>query len=312
MGGITKSCIRGAKSAVFDSAIREVRPRRWKNERMTTSESRDLSRPSGRSIQLSATGQQARIIQDEHDDGWVLEVGGMIQSHVDLESPQRIRYEYLRRIANVLDTSWPARLPLSVLHLGAGALTLPRYLQVTRPGSAQTVIELERELTSLVISELPLPECADLEVIVGDARTMSLELAEQAKRFDAIILDIYTGLGEAEHLSEESFYTELLAMLNSSGVLLVNIGDDAGLLYFARQARLLESAATDAGFSGAWTLVDAGLLERRSAGNLILAAGDGMSVADPDELRSSLLARGPHPAAVLEPAETAAFATRLS
>lgn len=264
-----------------------------------------MSRPSGRSIQLSATGQQARIIQDEHDDGWVLEVGGMIQSHVDLESPQRIRYEYLRRIAHVIDVCWTATRPLEVLHLGAGALTLPRYLQVTRPGSAQTVIELERELTSLVVSELPLPAGTDLEVIVGDACTMSLELAEQARRFDAIILDIYTGLGEAEHLSEESFYAELLAMLNPSGVLLVNIGDDAGLPYFARQARLLESAATDAGFSGAWTLVDAGLLERRSAGNLILAAGDGMSVADPDELRSALLSRGPHPAAVLDPAATA-------
>lgn len=272
---------------------------------MTPSEPRDTTSQSGRSIQLSETGQQARIIQDEHDDGWVLEVGGMIQSHVDLDQPRRIRYEYLSRIAHVFDVCWPAGQPLDVLHLGAGALTLPRYLQITRPGSAQAVIELERELTSLVISELPLPVGTDLEVVVGDARTASEALAERGRCFDAIVLDIYTGLGEAEHLSEASFYTELLAMLNPSGVLLINIGDDAGLPYFARQARLLETMSTEAGYSGVWTLVDAGLLERRSAGNLILAAGDGMSVPNPDELRAALQSRGPHPAAVLSPDETA-------
>lgn len=279
---------------------------------MTSSEPLAVSGPSDRSINLSQTGQQARILHDEHDDGWVLEVGGMIQSHVDLDAPRRIRYEYLRRIANVFDTCWDAGAPLEVLHLGAGALTLPRYLQAMRPGSAQTVVELERELTSLVISELPLPAGTELEVIVGDARVESVQLGEAGRRFDAIVLDIYTGLGEAEHLSEESFYRELFDMLAPAGVLLVNIGDDAGLPYFARQARLLESAAADHGHAGAWTLVDASMLERRLAGNLILAAGAGVSVADPEELRSRLSALGPHPAVVLNPAETAELVAQLT
>src|SRR5690606_30474130 len=119
-------------------------------------------------IHLGESGEQARIIPDEHDDGWVLEIGGAIQSHVDLADPGRIRYEYLRRMANVLDTSWPDGQPVRILHLGAGALTLPRYVQSRRPGSAQTVVDLDRELPSFVLSALPLPEGTDLAVLIGD------------------------------------------------------------------------------------------------------------------------------------------------
>lgn len=47
-------------------------------------------------------------------------------------------------------------------------------MQATRPGSQQLTVELERELPSLVLSELPLPEGTDLEVVIGDARGSSL------------------------------------------------------------------------------------------------------------------------------------------
>jgi spermidine synthase len=43
------------------------------------------------------------------------------------------------------------------LHLGGGALTLPRYLAHTRPGSRQLVAEVDDALTDLVREHLPLP-----------------------------------------------------------------------------------------------------------------------------------------------------------
>lgn len=265
---------------------------------------------TSRTIQLSVTGQQARIVPDEHDDGWVLEVGGHIQSHVDLTDPTRIRYEYLARMAALLRTSFPPGEPISIAHLGAGALTLPRFLQATRPGSEQLVIELERELTSLVTTELPLPAGTDLTVIVGDART---ELAALAPRqFDAVVLDIYTGEGTVEHLTGQDFYTELLDRLTARGLLLINVGDDAGLSFFARQAHALERATAQAGMTGAWTLADHNLVRRRDTGNLVLAAGPALSARPPEETQSVLLAAGPHPAAVLTPPETIQFADELS
>ncbi|MBD4476339.1 spermidine synthase, partial [Xanthomonas citri pv. citri] len=90
--------------------------------------------PTGRTVHLSASGEDARIAPDELG-GLILEIGGAVQSHVDQADPTAVRYEYLRRVANVLDGVAPAGAPLRVLHLGAGALTLPRYVQATRPGS---------------------------------------------------------------------------------------------------------------------------------------------------------------------------------
>lgn len=269
--------------------------------------------PSGRTVQLSVSGQQARIVPDEHDDGWVLEIGGMIQSHVDLQDPTRIRYEYLARMAALLDHAFPQREPISVLHLGAGALTLPRYVQATRPGSAQVTVELERELPSLVIAELPLPAGTELEVVIGDARAELAELSP--RRFDAVVLDIYTGEGEVEHLTGTDFYAELMAALTERGLLLVNVGDDTGHRFYALQAAAVEQAATGAGLTGAWTLADANLIERREAGNLVLAAGPALGSTDTDQLdalRADLLGAGPHPAAVLNPADTADLTGRIS
>ncbi len=271
---------------------------------------RDARTPTGRSIQLGVSGEQARIVPDEHDDGWILEIGGMVQSHVDLQDPSRIRYEYLRRMANVLDACWPPARPIRVLHLGAGALTLPRYVQATRPGSSQTVVDLDRELPSFVVSELPLPAGTDLTVVIGDARAELAHLPDQ--RFDAVVLDIDTGVEAAAHLTGEEYYGDLLGRLNEHGVLLVNIGDDAGLRFLGRQARALEDAVTEAGLSGTWALADAHLLEQLDTGNVVLAAGGALAVQDAEDLKTRWLAAGPHPAAVLDPSQTAALAARVT
>jgi hypothetical protein len=265
--------------------------------------------PTGRSIQLRTSGLQARVIPDDIDDGWLLDVGGIIQSHVDLTDPLNIRYEYLRRMANVIDLCWPPATPLAVLHLGAGALTLPRYVQASRPGSQQTVIELERELTTMITTELPLPEGTQLTSIIGDAREEANALS--AQRFDVIVLDIYTGFDTAEHLTGQDFYAELLNLLNDGGALLINIGDEIGLRFFARQAQELETAADAAGLSGAWALADVSMLDRLHYGNVVLAAGGALTTGESEALRARLLGAGPHPAAVLEPAQTADLAARI-
>ena len=104
---------------------------------------------------LRGIGAHAVIHPDGYSDGaWVLSIGGAEQSHVDLARPQEIFYEYLRRIGNVLDLAAPPGRPLRALHLGAGALTLARYLQATRPGSEQHAVELERELLDFVLADV--------------------------------------------------------------------------------------------------------------------------------------------------------------
>ncbi|ATG53260.1 spermidine synthase [Brachybacterium vulturis] len=265
--------------------------------------SHDFLPGAQRSAQLSVSDQPAWIVKDEISGGWVLQIGDIEQSHVDLEDPTHLVHEYLRRMANVLDTAWPRRRPIRIAHLGAGALTLARYVQATRPGSAQVVVEIERELPTLVTTALPMPEGTDLEIVIGDARE---ELsAMEGRRFDAIVLDVFSGEESPGHLATKGFYLEALAHLEADGLLLVNVGDDAGQRFLATQVRELEDAAAEAGLSGVWTLTLASLLTTPADGNMVLVAGGALSSPEVGEWREAWMKAGPHPGAVLDPTETA-------
>ena len=98
----------------------------------------------------------------------MLLIDGVPQSHVDLEDPRYLDFEYVRRIGHVIDETAPAGQPLRVLHLGAGALTLARYVAATRPGSRQLAVEVDAALVDLIRLRLPLD--AKVRVRVGDAR----------------------------------------------------------------------------------------------------------------------------------------------
>ena len=63
--------------------------------------------------------------------GLTLLVDGTAQSHVDPDDPTRLFFEYVRRIGHVIDAMGLPGSPLRVLHLGAGAFTLARYLAAT-------------------------------------------------------------------------------------------------------------------------------------------------------------------------------------
>ena len=177
---------------------------------------------------LRTTGQHAVIEPDDFTDGgFVLSIGGAEQSHVNLADPEDIFYEYLRRIGHVVDLAAPWGEPITALHLGAGALTLARYIQATRPGSVQYAVELERELLDFVLEQLPLPDGTRLHTLIGDARDALAELPAEL-RFDVVILDIFSGPEAPEHLACTEFYEEAAALLTPRGVLIVNVGDEPG------------------------------------------------------------------------------------
>jgi hypothetical protein len=80
--------------------------------------------------------------------GWTLLVDGVPESYVDLADPGHPAFEYVRRPATVLRLAAPPAVPLTVLHLGGGALTLPRRVAAPRPGS-QSVVKRNSPLLAL-------------------------------------------------------------------------------------------------------------------------------------------------------------------
>lgn len=246
---------------------------------------------------LRMAGAHAEIDGDAFNDGaFILSIGGAQQSHVDLADPRNVFYEYLRRIANVLDVFKPAGDPIRILHLGAGALTLARYVQATRPGSHQVAVERERELLAFVVEHLPLPAGTDCELLVEDARDTLASCAEGS--YDAVVLDVFSGADGATELATPQAYRLLVRAIAPGGVVLVNVGDDPPLTFAREQARLLQNTGHDAAALG-----ETGMFTGQHAGNIVLAAASPWDV----QWTAALTAAGPHPATVLTSGDYEAF-----
>lgn len=244
--------------------------------------------------------------------GWILSIGGAEQSHVDLANPHRVFYEYLHRTANLVDLAAAPSAAVRALHLGGGAMTLPRYIAATRPGSQQIVVELARELPDFVTTHLPLPAGSRIEVVIGDARAALPSLRDTAVTpADLVVLDVFAGSDAPEHLREPAFYREVKALMAPHGLLAVNVGDDPGLKFFQEQARVLGASGPHGEppvFAELWCLTEASMLTAQKAGNLILVAGRNPL---PPQWREELQAAGPHPAAVLDSWELAQWLAEL-
>ena len=138
----------------------------------------------------------AELLRDaDRQAAWMLLIDGIPQSHVDLDDPGYLEFEYVRRLGHIIDVTAPEGQPRHVLHLGAGALTLVRYVAATRPGSRQVAVEVDEALWRFVKGRLPLP--ADgrsggrTRVHIGDARAVLDRVP--AGSFDLVIADVFAG-----------------------------------------------------------------------------------------------------------------------
>lgn len=209
----------------------------------------------------------AKLLPDvDRPAGWLLTVDGAPQSYVDLDDPTYLEFEYTRRLAYVLDESAPAGQPLDVVHLGGGALTLPRYTAATRPGSRQRVVEADRALAELVARWLPLPAGGDgLTVAAEDARGW-LEAAPDASA-DVVVADVFGGSRVPAHLTSYEFLTEAARVLRPDGVYLANLADSAPFDFLRPQIAGLRAL-----FGEVCLIAEPGVLRGRRFGNTVLAA----------------------------------------
>ena len=245
-------------------------------------------------------GTIARVVPSQYGGGWELDVDGTPQSHVDLDDPTHLHFEYIARMGAVIDRLRMPRQPLTAVHLGADALTIPRYVEATRPGSRQQVIELEPALVDLVREQLPLPRGGSLRVRIGDAREGLGRLpAGLVGNVDLLVSDVYSGAQTPAHLTTVEFYSEAARFLAPDGVLLVNVADGAGLAFARRQV-----ATVRAILEHVIVLAEVQTLKGRRFGNLVIAASPSPL---PTEWLPRLMAAGPHPAKVAQGAELDEF-----
>jgi spermidine synthase len=223
-------------------------------------------RRADRIVETVASGVAELVPDPDRDTAFTLLLDGAPQSHVDLAEPTHLEFEYIRRMAAAIDLIAPAGQPLRVLHLGGGALTLPRYVAATRPGSAQRVVEIDGPLVELVRRALPLPAKATIRVRVADARA-ALEGMREAG-YDLVIVDVFAGARTPAHLTSVEFMRAAARVLDPAGWLIANIADGPPLRHARAQVATIRAVLPEA-----CLVADAAVLRGRRFGNLVVLAG---------------------------------------
>jgi len=218
---------------------------------------------------LALSGHLARLEESRQTPGsWTLFVDGTPQSHVELDRPDWLGFEYVRRIGHAIDLVRPEGVAVTALHLGGGALTLPRYVAATRPGSRQQVVELESDLVEFVREHHPLARGAQVRVRHGDAREVLAKLPGGLDGVvDVAVVDIFSGSRTPAHVTSAEFYALLSPRLAPGGIVAVNVADGAGLTFARSQAATL---AHD--FEHVAIAADTSMLKGRRFGNIVMYA----------------------------------------
>jgi spermidine synthase len=205
---------------------------------------------------------------------WMLLVDGTPQSHVDLDDPRHLEFEYMRRLGHVVDLASPAGQPLQVLHLGGGGLTLARYVAATRPGSSQLAVESEAEVAEVVRRRLPLGQpgrartrTGRIRVRVADARAVLQALPPGS--FEVVVADVFAGAQTPAHLTSAEFATAAKRVLTPSGVFAANIGDGPPLTHARGRVAAVRSV-----FTHCCLIAETAVLRGRRFGNLVVVAAD--------------------------------------
>lgn len=223
-------------------------------------------RRAERVVETVASGVAELVPDPDRGSAFTLLLDGAPQSHVDLADPTHLEFEYVRRMAAALDLIAPPAQPLRALHLGGGALTLPRYLAATRPGSTQRVVEIDGPLVELVRRSLPFPAKANFRVRVADARAALEGMRDGG--YDVVVLDVFAGARTPAHLASVEFIREVARVLDPAGSLIANVADGPPLRHARAQVATIRAVLPEA-----CLIADASVLRGRRFGNLVVIAG---------------------------------------
>ncbi|MFF7532025.1 spermidine synthase [Streptomyces bobili] len=235
---------------------------------MARSRNSRRERDSDATVSETVDGGLAQLLPDrDRARAWTLLIDGAPQSHVDLDDPGHLAFEYQRRLGHVIDLAAPAGRPLHVLHLGGGAFTLARYVAATRPRSTQQIVERDASLVRLVRRELPLDPGARIRVRSTDAREGLGKVPDGWA--DLVIADVFSGARTPAHLTSTEFLDEVRRALKPGGFYAANLADGPPLAHLRGQI-----ATAAARFPELALVADPTVLRGKRFGNAVLVASD--------------------------------------
>ena len=242
---------------------------------------------------LSSSGLIARFEPDQWRPGsWVLSIDDTPQSHLDMADPTSLHFEYIARRGHIIDAAFPAGESITALHLGSGALTIPRYIEATRSGSRQQVIEIERDLIDFVRQHCPLPRSASIRCRYGDAREVMESLPKGLLgQVNLVVVDVFRGARTPANVTSVEFYSAIKALLTPNGIVIANVADGPPMSFARGQLATLRYV-----FGDAFGVAEQGVANSKRFGNFVLGA---LSNGTVPSWVAALAGKGPHPTGLI-------------
>ena len=143
-----------------------------------------------------------------------------IQSRMRRDDPAALDLDYTRAMMGCLLF---APQPKSMLMIGLGGGSLPKYCRKHLPHADITVVEINPHVIAMRDTFCVPPDGAHFRVLCDDGAAFVLTTPQ---RYDVILVDGFTYDGQPEALSTPAFYADCRASLADGGVLVVNLHAD--------------------------------------------------------------------------------------
>jgi spermidine synthase len=223
------------------------------------------------------------VVDPTRPSGRTLRMDTLFHSYVDIEDPSYLEFSYTRSFAAVIDAAKPEK-PIDALHIGGGGFSIPRYLDFTRPGSDNLVLEIDQGVVDLDVKSLGLKLGDGIEAHVGDGRVALRDQADASR--DVVVEDAFGGLAVPWHLTTVETAQQIRRILRPDGIYLVNVIDFAPLLFARAEAATIAEV-----FPHVALITRPDVAAGRSGDNLVMVGSE--SPLPVEAIRAELAARAP-------------------
>ncbi|WP_395710950.1 tetratricopeptide repeat protein [Reyranella sp.] len=188
-------------------------------------------RALGRLVDADASYRRSLRLNKAHvpikGDIGIIEMDGMrslhlgtpiSQSTMRIDRPFELIHSYRRALMSFLLFAPRAR---DVLAIGLGGGSVPKFLHRFAPGIRTRVVEIDADVITVARSHFEVPDDDErLQVIRGDGAQY---LRDHPGSADALLLDIFDGLGTPRNLYSQRFFDDCRMALTGSGPALIHL-----------------------------------------------------------------------------------------
>lgn len=143
-----------------------------------------------------------------------------IQSRMRRNDPCALELDYTRTMmAFLLFVPQPE----SILMIGLGGGSLPKYCHRHLPQADITVVEINPHVIELRAAFSVPRDDERFRVVLGDGAVYVAQAARSSRRYDVVLVDGFNYDGQPAELCTQVFYDNCRALLGPSGMLVVNL-----------------------------------------------------------------------------------------